>query len=82
MMNLVAIVGLGVVLGIILAVYILNLYNPNQEALMATKASGGLSGGDFIEATPKKTRQGRGKHTKYAASSRNKAPKRYKGQGR
>ena len=49
---------------------------------MATKATGGLSGGDFIEATPKKTRQGRGKHNKYAASSRNKAPKRYRGQGR
>ena len=46
------------------------------------KASSGLSGGDFIVGIPKKTRQGRGKHTKYAASSRNKAPKRYRGQGR
>jgi len=36
----------------------------------------------FIEATPKKTRQGKGKHTKYAASSRNKAPKRTRGQGK
>jgi hypothetical protein len=41
-----------------------------------------LLGGDMIEATPKKSRQGRGKHTKYAASSRNKAPKRYRGQGK
>jgi len=36
----------------------------------------------FIQATPKKTRQGTGKHTKYAASSRNSARKRYRGQGR
>ena len=41
-----------------------------------------LLGGEMIEATPKKTRQGRGKHTKYAASSRNKAKKRYRGQGK
>ena len=39
-------------------------------------------GGEIIEATPKKTRQGRGKHTKYAASSRNKAKKRTRGQGK
>jgi len=36
----------------------------------------------FIETKPKKTRQGTGKHTKYAASSRNKATKRYRGQGK
>ena len=41
-----------------------------------------LLGGEMIEATPKKSRQGRGKHTKYAASSRNKAKKRTRGQGR
>jgi len=41
-----------------------------------------LMGDSFIEATPKKTRQGTGKHTKYAASSRNNKPKRYRGQGR
>ena len=41
-----------------------------------------LSGSTFVESTPKTTRQGRGKHSKYAASSRNKAPKRYRGQGR
>ncbi len=40
-----------------------------------------LTGTTFVETTPKKTRQGRGKHSKYAASSRNKAPKRYRGQG-
>ena len=39
-------------------------------------------GGEIIEAGPKKTRQGRGKHTKYAASSRNKAKKRSRGQGK
>tara|TARA_B100000686_G_scaffold181693_1_gene188701 strand:- start:447 stop:590 length:144 start_codon:yes stop_codon:yes gene_type:complete len=39
------------------------------------------SGVESIESKPKKTRQGRGKHTKYAASSRNLAKKRYKGQG-
>ncbi len=37
---------------------------------------------DHIESKPKKTRQGKGKHTKYAASSRNSAPKRTRGQGR
>tara|TARA_B100000287_G_scaffold435267_1_gene502747 strand:- start:6418 stop:6567 length:150 start_codon:yes stop_codon:yes gene_type:complete len=41
-----------------------------------------LSGGEYVEAIPKKTRQGMGKHTKYSASSRNGAKKRYRGQGR
>ncbi len=40
-----------------------------------------LTGVEMIETRPKKTRQGRGKHTKYAASSRNKAKKRSRGQG-
>ena len=31
-----------------------------------------------VDAKPKKTRQGRGKYSKYAASSRNSAPKRYR----
>ena len=35
-----------------------------------------------IESTPKSTRQGLGKNTKYSASSRNKARKRYRGQGK
>ena len=39
-------------------------------------------GGTYVQATPKKTRQGTGKHTKYAASSRNSARKKYRGQGR
>ncbi len=38
--------------------------------------------GTFIEPIPKKTRQGFGKHTKYAASSRNAAKKKYRGQGK
>ena len=46
------------------------------------RAKVGLSGDKMIEATPKKTRQGMGKHTKYAATSRNGKKKRYRGQGR
>ena len=40
-----------------------------------------LSGKVVIESNPKKTRQGTGAHTKYAATSRNGAKKRYRGQG-
>ena len=46
------------------------------------KSSGGISGGDFVSSPPKKTRQGTGKHTKYVATSRNSARKKYRGQGR
>ena len=46
------------------------------------RAKVGLTGDQMIEATPKKTRQGQGKHTKYAASSRNGKKKVYRGQGR
>ena len=35
-----------------------------------------------IESNPKNTRQGSGRNTKYAATSRNKAKKPYKGQGK
>lgn len=42
----------------------------------------GLSGNEKLDPVPKKTRQGSGQHTKYAASSRNSARKRYRGQGR
>ena len=49
---------------------------------MAKVKSGALGTADYIEAIPKKTSQGRGKHTKYSASSRNKAKTRYRGQGR
>lgn len=41
-----------------------------------------LSGKPIIESHPKNTRQGMGKSTKYAASSRNKARKKYRGQGK
>ena len=41
-----------------------------------------LTGGQKIESTPKKTRQGSGQHTKLSATSSNKAKKRYRGQGR
>jgi len=37
--------------------------------------------GNSIESKPKKTRQGKGQHSKYAATSRNKAKKRPRGQG-
>ena len=49
---------------------------------MAVRTTTGAWGNVELESIPKKTRQGRGKHTKYAASSRNKAKKRYKGQGK
>lgn len=35
-----------------------------------------------LESTPKKTRQGMGKNTKCASSSRNRAKKKYRGQGK
>tara|TARA_R100001082_G_C4269890_1_gene119258 strand:+ start:123 stop:269 length:147 start_codon:yes stop_codon:yes gene_type:complete len=41
-----------------------------------------LSGNVFVEAIPKKSRQGNGKHSKYSATSRNSARKRYRGQGK
>ena len=47
---------------------------------MATRT--GINGNVFVEAIPKKSRQGQGKHTKYSATSRNKAKKRSRGQGR
>jgi len=45
-------------------------------------AKGMLSGSTYNrDARPKKTRQGRGKHSKYSATSRNSTRKRYRGQG-
>ena len=41
-----------------------------------------LMGGTYVEAIPKKTRQGTGKHTKYASTSRNNKKKRDRGQGK
>mgnify|MGYP003118460933 CR=1 FL=1 len=49
---------------------------------MAMRSKVGLSGGTFIPSRPKQTRQGSSKNTKYSATSRNKAKKRYRGQGR
>ena len=46
------------------------------------KVKKSLLGGTFIEAIPKKTRQGNGKHTKLSATSANAARKRYRGQGK
>jgi hypothetical protein len=47
---------------------------------MAIKKS--LSGAKLIESRPKNTRQGCGSNTKYAATSRNRARKKYRGQGK
>lgn len=41
-----------------------------------------LNSSQQIESRPKSTRQGLGKHTKYAATSSNKARKKYRGQGK
>ena len=50
---------------------------------MAVKTKQGAWGSlQYVESIPKKTRQGTGKNTKYAASSRNGAKKRRRGQGR
>tara|TARA_Y100000356_G_scaffold127508_1_gene126458 strand:+ start:190 stop:342 length:153 start_codon:yes stop_codon:yes gene_type:complete len=50
---------------------------------MAVKTKQGAWGSlQYVESIPKKTRQGTGKNTKYAASSRNRAKKKYRGQGK
>jgi len=49
---------------------------------MENNTNSGISGGDFIESKPKKTRQGSSMHTKLSATSRNSRRKRYRGQGR
>ena len=50
---------------------------------MAVKAKGGLNkNSGYIPGKPKLTLQGRGNGTKYAATSRNKARKPYRGQGK
>ncbi len=46
------------------------------------KSRQGIYGTDFFYAPPKKTRQGRSENTKLAPSSRNKAKKKYRGQGK
>jgi len=49
---------------------------------MAVRSKVGLNKSGYVEGVPKKTRQGDGKGTKYAATSRNKARKAYRGQGK
>jgi len=49
---------------------------------MAVKAKGGLNKSSYIPGPPKKSRQGDGAGTKYSASSRNGARKKYRGQGK
>ena len=46
------------------------------------KAKVGLNKSSYIPGPPKKSRQGAGGGNKYAASSRNKARKPYRGQGK
>ena len=41
-----------------------------------------MKGGGYIPGKPKKTRQGSSQHTLLSATSRNKAKKKYRGQGR
>ena len=64
---------------------ILNRYRGSKRtywSLIMARAKIGLGGKVTIESTPKVTRQGSSKNTKYAATSRNNAKKRYRGQGR
>ena len=49
---------------------------------MAVKAKGGLNKTGHSPGAPKKSRQGLGNGTKYSATSRNKARKPYRGQGK
>jgi hypothetical protein len=49
---------------------------------MAVKSKVGLNKSGYIPGPPKKSRQGNGMGTKYAASSRNNARKKYRGQGK
>ena len=50
---------------------------PQAKVVQAVQ---GLS--PLVEGKPKRTRQGSSKNTKYAATSRNNARKKYRGQGR
>ena len=49
---------------------------------MAVRSKVGISGLNFMPGKPKSTRQGNSKNTKYAATSRNSAKKKYRGQGK
>ena len=46
------------------------------------KMKQGVLGSVVIMSRPKKTRQGHSEHTKLSATSRNKAKKKYRGQGK
>ena len=41
-----------------------------------------MKGGNYIKGTPKKTRQGNSQNTLLSVTSRNKAKKKYRGQGK
>ena len=41
-----------------------------------------MKGGGYVKGAPKKTRQGRSQNTLLSATSRNKAKKKYRGQGK
>jgi len=49
---------------------------------MAVRSKVGVVKGGWSPGKPKNTRQGMGKHTKYAATSRNGKRKKYRGQGK
>ena len=49
---------------------------------MAMRSKVGVVKDGFMPGKPKKSRQGSGKNTKYAATSRNNKKKAYRGQGR
>ena len=49
---------------------------------MAVRSKVGINKSGYVQGAPKKTRQGDGGGTKYAATSRNKARKKYRGQGK
>ena len=49
---------------------------------MAMRSKVGIIKTGYVSGPPKKTRQGDGGGTKYAATSRNKARKKYRGQGK
>ena len=49
---------------------------------MAVRSKVGINKTGYVSGPPKKTRQGNGNGTKYAATSRNNAKKKYRGQGK
>ena len=51
-------------------------------ALFEVQIMAMMKGGTYVKGAPKKTRQGRSQNTLLSATSRNKAKKRYRGQGK